>query len=402
MTMRGVLRLIGLVAPLVLLAAASREAAAQEPIRFGAPLALTGPVSSFGTQDKRALDIAIEEINKAGGVNGRPLEPVYVDTGGKPDTARSSVERLSQRSDILFIWGSSTSAEGIVIAQVANRNNIVFFTHVAAAPDLTAKGWDWVFRQNPMTIEYNLAMQDFLLKAVKPKSMFTIYENTLFGQSTNKSVARFAEENGIKYSSEAFEGGSQDFRPVLIKAKAEDPDVVFFSAYLLDALLLTRQARELALKPRLFAASGAGFIFPEYVKGAGAAAEHYFSASLWSPDLPYPGAAQFNEKWEQANGTNAVYMHASAYASGYVIADTLKRAKSLTREAIREALAATDMKTAYGPVKFGSYQREGMSFKNQNNLQTILVQVQGGKWVTVWPPDVASAKPVFPVPGLKQ
>src|SRR5262249_49507724 len=151
-----------------------------------------------------------------------------------------------------------------------------------------------------------------------------------------------------------------------------------------------------------FAASGAGFIFPEYLKGAGAAAEGYFSASLWSSDLPYPGAAQFNEKWERANGTPAVYMHASAYGSGYVIADVLNRAKSLTREAIREAFAATDMKTAYGPVKFGSYQREGMSFKNQNKLQTILVQVQGGKWVTVWPPDVASAKPVFPVPGLKQ
>jgi branched-chain amino acid transport system substrate-binding protein len=401
MTVRGVLRLTGLATSLVLLAAAPRGAAAQEPIRFGAPLALTGPVSSFGTQDKRALDIAIEDINKAGGVNGRPLEPIYVDTGGKPDSARSTVERLSQRPDILFIWGSSTSAEGIVIAQVANRNNIVFFTHVAAAPDLTAKGWDWVFRQNPMTIEYNLAMQDFLLKVVKPKSMFTIYENTLFGQSTNKSVARFAEENGIKYMSEAFEGGSQDFRPVLINAKAADPDVVFFSAYLLDALLLTRQARELDVKPRLFAASGAGFIFPEYVKGAGPAAENYFSASLWSPDLPYPGAGQFNEKWEQANGTPAVYMHASAYASGYVIADVLKRAKSLTRAAIREAFVATDMKTAYGPVKFGAYQREGMSFKNQNNLQTILVQVQGGKWVSVWPPEIASAKPVFPVPGLK-
>jgi branched-chain amino acid transport system substrate-binding protein len=401
MTIRRVLRLIGLAAPLVLLAATPRDAAAQEPIRFGAPLALTGPVSSFGTQDKRALEIAIEELNKAGGINGRPLEPVYVDTGGKPDTARSTVERLSQRPDILFIWGSSTSAEGIVIAQVANRNNIVFFTHVAAAPDLTAKGWDWVYRQNPMTIEYNLAMQDFLLKVVKPKSLFTIYENTLFGQSTNKSVARFAEENGIKYMSEAFEGGSQDFRPVLINAKSAEPDVVLFSAYLLDALLLTRQARELELKPRLFAASGAGFIFPEYVKGAGGAAEHYFSASLWSPDLPYLGAAQFNEKWEQANGTPAVYMHASAYASGYVIADVLKRAKSLTRDAIREAFAATDMKTAYGPVKFGSYQREGMSFKNQNNLQTILVQVQNGKWVSVWPPEIASAKPVFPVPGLK-
>jgi branched-chain amino acid transport system substrate-binding protein len=401
MTIRGAFRLLAMAASLVLVVASLRESAAQEPIRFGAPLALTGPVSSFGTQDKRALDIAIEEINKAGGVNGRPLEAVYVDTGGKPDTARSSVERLSQRPDILFIWGSSTSAEGIVIAQVANRNNIVFFTHVAAAPDLTSKGWDWVFRQNPMTIEYNLALQDFFVKVVKPKSMFTVYENTLFGQSTNKSLARFAEENGIKYTSEAFEGGSQDFRPVLINAKSADPDVVFFSAYLLDALLLTRQARELDLKPRMFAAAGAGFIFPEYIKGTGAAAENYFSASLWASDLPYPGAAQFAEKWEKANGTEAVYMHASAYASAYVILDVLKRAKSLTREAIRDAFTATDLKTAYGPVKFGSYQREGMTFKNQNNLQTILVQVQGGKWVSVWPPEVASAKPIFPVPGLK-
>ena len=64
------------------------------------------------------------------------------------------------------------------------------------------------------------------------------------------------------------------------------------------------------------------------MKGAGGAAENYFSASLWSPDLPYPGAAQFADKWEKANGTPAIYMHASAYASAYVITDVLKRAKS--------------------------------------------------------------------------
>jgi branched-chain amino acid transport system substrate-binding protein len=396
-SLAGAVALAGL-----LVAPVTSEAQTPQPIRFGAPLALTGPVSSFGAQDKRAFDIAIEEINKAGGINGRPLEPVYVDTGGKPDAARSAVERLSQQPDILFIWGSSTSAEGIVIAQVAERNKLVFFTHVAAAPDLTAKGWRFMFRQNPMTIEYNLALQDFLLKAVKPKSIYTVYENTLFGQSTNKSVQAFAAANGIKYTSEAFEGGSQDFKPTLIKVKAAEPDVVFFSAYLLDALLLTRQARELELKPQVFAAAGAGFIFPEFLKGAGRAADYYFSASLWSPDLPYPGAKEFNEKWEQANsGAPAVYMHASAYASAYVIADVLKRAKALTREDIRDAFAATDMMTAFGPVKFGTYQRDGMTFLNQNKLQPILVHVQNGKWVSVWPPDIATSKPVFPVPGLK-
>jgi branched-chain amino acid transport system substrate-binding protein len=382
-----------------------QNVAAQDksPIRFGAPLALTGPVSSFGAQDKRAIDIALDEINRAGGINGHPLEAVYVDTGGKPDTARSAMERFAQQPDILFVWGSSTSAEGIVLAQLAQRNKIVFFTHVAAAPELTSKGWDWVFRQNPMTIEYNLALQDFLLNVVKPKTFFTVYENSLFGQSGNKAMQAFAESHGIKYMSLSFEGGSPDFKPVLLNVKAADPDVVFFAAYLLDAIVLTRQARELDLKPRLFAAAGAGFIFPEYLKGAGEAANYYFSASLWSPDLAYPGAKEFNQKWEAANeGKSAVYMHASAYASAYVIADVLKRAKALDRESIRDAFAATDLKTAFGPVHFGTYEIDGVKFNNQNKLQTILVQAQGGKYVTVWPPNLATAKPVFPVPGLKQ
>ena len=304
----------------------------KSPIKFGAPLALTGPVSSFGAQDKRAIDIAIEEINEAGGINGRPLEPVYVDN-------RREAGYRTLRGGAVFTAAGHSVPLGFehklrrnAIAQVAQRNKIVFFTHVAAAPDLTAKGWNWVFRQNPMTIEYNLALQDFLLKVVKPKTIFTVYENSLFGQSGNKAMQLFAESNGIKYMSASFEGGSQDFKPVLINVKAADPDVVFYSAYLLDAILLTRQARELDLKPRLFAASGAGFIFPEYLKAAGDAAKNYFSASLWSPDLPYPGAKQFNEKWEAANeGQPAVYMHASAYASAYVIADVLKRAKKLDR-----------------------------------------------------------------------
>ncbi|MSP31596.1 MAG: ABC transporter substrate-binding protein [Pseudolabrys sp.] len=405
MNVHRILRALATMLLLIFVFAASRDAVAQDksPIRFAAPLALTGPFSSFGAQDRRAIDIAIQEINKAGGINGRPLEPEYADTGGKPDTARSALERFSQQPDILFVWGTSTSAEGLVAAQVAQRNKIVFFTHVAAAPDLTSKGWEWVFRQNPMTIEYNLALQDYLLKVAKPKTIFTVYENSLFGQSSNKAMQLFAEKNGIKYTSEAFEGGSQDFKPVLIKVKAADPDGVFFVAYLLDALVLTRQARELDLKPRFFAAAGAGFIFPEYLKGAGDAATNYFSASLWSPDLPYPGAKQFNEKWAAANeGKPAVYMHASAYSSAYVIADVLKRAKKLDRESIRDAFAATDIKTAYGPVKFGSYELDGTKFTNQNRLETILVQAQGGKWVSVWPPNLATAKPVYPVPGLKQ
>ncbi len=193
---------------------------------------------------------------------------------------------------------------------------------------------------------------------------------------------------------EGYEHGAVDFKPLLIKAKAAKPDFVYMISYVMDAALLMRQSKELDFNCKLFVGGGAGFTLPEFAKNAGKAAEDVYSADLWTPRVPYPGAKEYYEKYLKKFGTATEYHGAEAYASIYVVADALKRAKAPTPAAVREALAATDMMTAFGPVKFVAYGKK----KQQNSLPTYLVQWQKGILETVWPKNVATKPYVYPVP----
>jgi len=159
-----------------------------------------------------------------------------------------------------------------------------------------------------------------------------------------------------------------------------------------------RQAKELNFNPKLFVGGAAGFTLPEFEKNAGKATEFVYSATLWTPSVPYPGAKDYYDKFMAKYNTPTEYHGAEAYAAMYVIADALKRAKSLTPQDIRDSLAATDMMTAFGPVKFISYDKKAQ----QNKLPTFLVQWIDGKLETVWPKAVSTKAYVYPVPKWNQ
>jgi len=197
---------------------------------------------------------------------------------------------------------------------------------------------------------------------------------------------------------EGYESGAVDFKPLLIKTRAANPDLVYMISYVMDAALLMRQSKELDFNPKLFVGGAAGFTLPQFAKNAGEAAECVFSATLWVETLPYPGAKEYFDKYRAKFKDDTEYHGAEAYACMYVIADALNRAKELTTEGVREALVTTDIKTAFGPVKFISYGKK----KQQNSLPTYLVQWQKGKLETVWPKDVATKPYVYPVPAWKQ
>jgi len=165
-------------------------------------------------------------------------------------------------------------------------------------------------------------------------------------------------------------------------------------SYVMDAALLVRQAKELDLNPKLFIGGAAGFTLPEFQKNAGDATEFVYSATLWVDSVPYAGAQEYAKKYLAKYKEVTEYHGAEAYASMYVVADALKRAKSITPKDVRDALATTDMMTAFGPVKFISYEKK----TQQNKLPTYMVQWQNGRLETVWPKDVAMKKYVFPVP----
>jgi branched-chain amino acid transport system substrate-binding protein len=273
------------------------------------------------------------------------------------------------------------------MAAVAQHRNVPFLITTGAADEITELGAEYVFRLNPPVSEYARPLIEFLQQVVKPKSVVILYEKSLFGQSGSREFAEQAFDAGLKIAlHEGYESGTVDFKTLLNKAKAAKPDVVYMISYVKEAALLVQQAKESSLKPKVFAGAAAGFTLPEFYKLAGDAAENVFSVTLWTPQVPYPGAREYSSNYMKRFGSETEYHGAEAYASIYVIADALKRAKELSPKGVRESLAKTNLMTAFGPVKFTSYDQK----TQQNSLPTYLVQWQKGVLETVWPQIVAS------------
>ena len=366
---------------------------AAETIKVGIILPLTGGQAAFGEIEKNSFVMAFNEIQKAGGLKGAKIELLFEDDTGKPDIARAAAEKLISKDKVAILGGGYGSSETRAIAGVAQQNKMPFLINTGSADIITEQGWNYVFRLNPPVSEYAEAAETFLKEVAKPKTAAILFENSLFGTSGSKEFEKSCKELGIQVVlKEGYEKGAVDFKPLLIKIKNANPDLVYMISYIMDASLLIRQSMELDINPKLFMGGAAGFTLPEFYQNAGKAAEGVFSATLWMPTLPFPGALNYANNYKKQYGKVPDYHGAEAYSAMYVIADVLKRTKSESHEDIRQALAATDMKTAFGRVKFISYGKK----TNQNKVATYLVQWHNGKLECVWPKEYATAKYIYP------
>jgi branched-chain amino acid transport system substrate-binding protein len=372
------------------------SASAADTIKVGVVLPLTGKLAKFGEIENKSFIMAAEEINAAGGINGKKIELIIEDTTGKPDVGRSAIEKLITQDKVPLIGGGYSSSVTWATIAVAQQNKVPFLVNTGSADKITEQGWDYIFRLNPPVSEYPEAFADFAKEIGKDiKSVAILHENSLFGQSGSKKFVKQAEALGMEVLiKEGYEAGAVDFKPLLVKAKSKKPDLVYMISYIMDASLLMRQSKELNLNPKLFVGGAAGFTLPEFQKNAGKASAFVYSATLWTPSVPYPGAKEYYDKFVAKYNSPTEYHGAEAYAGMYVIADALKRAKSLSRKDVRDALAATDMMTVFGPVKFVSYGKK----TQQNKLPTFLVQWIDGKLETVWPQKVATKGYIYPTP----
>ncbi len=367
---------------------------AQDSIKVGIILPTTGEKAKFGEIEKKSFAMALEEINAAGGVNGKKLEFLFEDDTGRPDVARAAAEKLITKDKVVMLGGGYGSSETFAIAGVAQQNRLPFLVSTGSDNKITEMKWNYVFRLNQPVGDYPKALESFLVDVVKPQTAAILYENTNFGSSQSKVFLETCERLKIKVvMSEGYQSGGVDFKPLLVKVKQANPDLVYMISYLMDASLLMNQSMELKLNPKLFVGGGAGFTLPEFGQNAGKASQMVFSATLWYQTLPYPGAADYYNRFVKRYNMDTEYHGAEGYASAYVIADTLKRAKALTPDDVRESLAQTDMMTVFGPVKFVSYEK----MTNQNKLPTYLVQWIDGKLEMVWPKDTATKPYSYPI-----
>jgi len=371
---------------------------AQDAIKVGIVLPLTGDQAKFGEIEKQSFDLALGEINAAGGVKGKKLELIIEDDTGRPEVGRSVVEKLITKDKVVMLGGGYSSSVTYAVAGVCQQNQMPFLVNTGSADNISTSGWDWIFRLNPPVSEYASSVESLLTSVIKPTSVAILHENSLFGTSGAKEFEKTCEAMQIKVLlKEGYESGGIDYKPVLMKVKQLNPDIVYMVSYIMDASLLMKQAKELKLTPKMFIGGAAGFTLPEFQQNAGVASEKVISATLWHEVLPYPGAMDYYKKFVAKFGKPTEYHGAEAYAAAYVIADVLKRAKSFSPADIKQALSETNLMTVFGPVKFISYGKH----KNQNKLPTYVVQWVDGKLELVWPADLSTKKFVFPVDWLK-
>lgn len=387
---------VGITHFIVLISLALGSASAAERIKVGVLLPLTGKLANYGDIEHKSFLMAAEEINAQGDFAGKKIELIIADTQGKSDVGRSVIEKIIHQDKVIAIGGGYSSSVTWQTIKIAQQNKVPFLVNTGSADKITEQGWEYIFRLNQPVGEYPVTFISFAKEvALDVKAVAIFHMNSLLGLSLAGKFSKQAEDLGMQVTIiQKFEANSIDFKPMLVKLKAKNPDLMYMVAHVNDAALLMRQAKEINLNPKLFWGHAIGYALPEFRINAGDAAEFVWSAARWTPSAPYPGAQEYFDKFTAKFGISADYHGAQAYSAMYVIADALKRANELTPEGVRNALAKTDMMTVLGPVKFVSYDKK----VQQNRLPTLLIQWVNGKQEIVWPKNIATQKYVYPTP----
>jgi branched-chain amino acid transport system substrate-binding protein len=361
---------------------------AQTPLKIGVINCATGTQAPIGEYMSNGYKLALEDLQK----KGIKVELVVEDDTGKPQVSMSAMEKLVTRDRVVGVVGPYSSACANAVSKLAEKYKVPLLVPVASKEDITRQNQKFVFRLSATTEDYASILISMAQKLGKPKTMAILNENTDFGTSGAKSAKAYAAQVGIQVVvEEAYASGSPDYRSTLAKIKGLKPDLVFMVSYVADGILLMRQAREVGLQPQAFLGAGAGFASSEFAREQ-TISSNVFSSTQWTTDVSWPGAKDFGKRYKAKFGKEEVPYHAAnAYASMMVMAETAAKAGG-DREKLRAALREGKWTGIMGDVQFVDFN----GYTNQNKHQMLVEQIQNGKHETVWPPDYASKKPVYP------
>lgn len=379
----------GSLAAIVCASALSMPALAQ--VKVGVINSLSGNFAAFGQRYNTGMQVALEEINANGGINGQKLELIVQDDRSDAQSALAAVESLNKQGVPLIIGSYASGITG-PMSKLASRQKIPLIVLGSADDSITKPGSPWVFRaKHNSTIVANVYFDyfDYLRKSNGDlKKIAIMHGNGAWPTSVSEEGARQAEKRGYKIvGKQAYDQGTTDFRPILNKFRADEPDILLTSSYADDGIAIARQIKEVGLNAQVVAIDTASSMI-SFIQQVGPQSENIVSAVSWSPDVKYEGTPELYERLKAKAKEEPSFYEAEGYLALTVAADALRRAKSTDREKVRDALAGTDLKTPVTDVTFKDYD----GFKGQNPIKSVIIQIQDGKHVTVYPDNLASQK----------
>ena len=378
----------------VTVAMLSMPADAQGPIRIGASLSLTGTYAKLGKNQHEGYQLCIKDLNAKGGLLGRKAELVMYDDQSLPATAVRLYEKLITEDKVDAVMGPYSSPVSEAAANVTEKYKKVMVAPLAATTSIFKKGRKYIFMVITPAESYLEGLIDTAAKRGL-KTVAVINEDTLFSKAAASGAVELAKKKGMQVVyQEAYPKGNTDFSALLTKIRAANPDVIAAGTYFDDAVALTRQMKELNVNPKMYGVTVGGDL-PEFYDVLKQNAEFIYGATQWEHTLPYPGNQEFFDAYKKEFNHEPSYHSAAGYAGCIIYAEAVKRAGSLDADRVREQLLKLETKTI-----FGEYKVDADGFQTAHKMVTF--QWQGEKKITVWPDDLAQAKPRFPTPPWNQ
>ncbi|OGU13741.1 MAG: branched-chain amino acid ABC transporter substrate-binding protein [Geobacteraceae bacterium GWC2_53_11] len=319
------------------------EAAEPGVVKIGLNYPETGPYAKQGLDQKRAAEIAVEEINDAGGILGKKVQLVMRDTKSNPKIAKVTAAELYDVEKVPMILGGSSSAVAIATGEVALLKNKLFFATLSYSTETTGEyGHRHIFRECFDAFSAGKVMADYLNKNFKGRKYFYITANYTWGWTTESVLRSFTDtKDTTKYPEVLTELGAKDFKAALREAKENGSDVLVLSLFGRDMEIAVKQADEMGLKNRM------QIIVPQMnedmAQGAGPEAmEGIVGATPWMWSVPfkynYPKGIAFVEKFEKRYNRYPTTSGASAYVILHEYKAAVEKAKTFETKAVITAL----------------------------------------------------------------
>ena len=367
---------------------------AQETIRIGAPLPLTGPLSPEGIKQQRGYDLWAETANARGGIKagGKTyrVQIVYVDYASNTPRAVQSAERLITEEKVNFLFSPFGSGATKAASGVSEKYSIPTIAATASSAQVYDQGYKYLFGTFTPNETLTEPLADIVTVRKDIKRVAILARNDLFPLAIAQEMEKSAKSRNLEVVMfERYAIGTMDHGTAVTQMRAARPDWVFATGYINDLILVRKQMSDLGLKPQVLTMI-AGPAYKEFVEAAGPLAENISSAAWWHPAVRYKGkdlfgtTEEFNAAWAKKYKDEPDYAEASAAAAGAILQLAIETANSVEPQKVREALAAMDSETFYGRVKFGPTGQI-------TSLEPPVFQIQGKKPVVIFPQAVKQA-----------
>lgn len=314
---------------------------------------LTGDAATYGVSHRKGLELALEEINKAGGIKGQQIELLTHDDAGDPKQAAAGAQKFADMKSVVAIVGSCLSSNTLAMVPITDKAKVPHSVVSSSSHKLSGMS-KYFFRMAVQDDKVGGLMVDLAQNRFKPKKVALLYLNNDYGKGLLTSIQAQAQKHSITMTSaQAYLATDKDYSALLTKVKAEAPDVLLVGSTYTDGGLIVKQAREMGLNLPIVGPTG--LYSPKYVEIAGKAVDNTYFLGVFVPTNPDPKVQEFVKKFKDKHGMDPDTFAALAYDQGYVLKDALEKAAAkgaVTRESMREAMAASNTKGITGTVAF--------------------------------------------------